>query len=408
VQTVVTTPTSPRSLAPLLLRTIGGAPVPDERDAQTQTTVLLVEDNRADARLIQLQLPADEFTVVHVERLADATLRLEAGDVDIVLLDLSLPDGEGGETIAWTLAAAPNTPVVVLTGLANDQVAVQAVRAGVQDYLVKDQLQGDLLPRTIRHAIERERLTNELDALRRHQLESKDQLLSHVSHELRTPLNAVYQFVMLLIDEIGGPLTDDQRDYLGIARRNIGQLGAMIDDLLDATRLQGGTLAIAPAATALDAAVDETCLALATEARGKGVALEVALDPALPLLRADPLRLRQVLANLVQNAVKFTPASGTVTVTARVDAAEPGIVKVAVADTGGGIAPEALPHVFERFRQGNASSVESRKGLGLGLYICRELVQRQGGRIWVERTSNRGTTMAFTVPTAAPSARLDA
>jgi len=389
-------PTDLEALAPLLLRTIGTPPAPTVA-AGTRTKVLLVEDNSADARLIEIALPRTEFEVVHVTSLAAATRRLELGRVDVVLLDLSLPDGEGAETIAWTLAAAPGTPVVVLTGLANDDVAVQAVRVGVQDYLVKDQVDSELLPRTIRYAIERERLTAELDALRRHQLETKNQLLSHVSHELRTPLNAVYQFVMLLIDEIGGPLTTDQREYLEITRRNVTQLRAMIGDLLDATRLEAGTLAVEPVATDLGMIAAETMQALAAEAQVQGVRLVTDLEPRLTHVRADALRLRQVLTNLLHNAIKFTPSGGEVVVAAARDPEAPDFIRTRVTDTGPGIAAEALPQIFKRFQQGAAGGA-SRKGLGLGLYICRELVQRQGGRIWVESVLGQGTTFTFTLP----------
>jgi signal transduction histidine kinase len=365
----------------------------------TRTTVLLVEDNPADARLIALALPVSEFAVTHVESLADATRHLEVDGADVVLLDLSLPDGEGAESIAWILAAAPGTPVVVLTGLTNDQVALRAVRAGVQDYLVKDRLDGEVLPRTIRHAIERERLLAELDALRRRQLETKDQLLSNVSHELRTPLNAVYQFVMLLIDEIAGPLTADQREYLEITRRNVGQLRAMIGDLLDATRIESGTLRVEPVATPLARVVEDALVALASEAAARGVALRSTIPDDLPALDADPLRLRQIVINLVHNGIKFTPAGGSVRVTAAVDGAQAELVRVRVTDTGSGIGPRPLSQIFERFHPGDPGHAStSRKGLGLGLAISRELVRLQHGRISVESTSARGTTLAFVLP----------
>jgi signal transduction histidine kinase len=367
--------------------------------AGRRTTVLLVEDNPADARLILLALPASEFAVTHVECLADATDRLEVDGADVVLLDLSLPDGEGAESIAWILAAAPGTPVVVLTGLTNDQVALRAVRAGVQDYLVKDRLDGEVLPRTIRHAIERERLLGELDALRRRQLETKDQLLSNVSHELRTPLNAVYQFLMLLIDEIAGPLTADQREYLEITRRNIGQLRAMIGDLLDATRIESGTLTVEPVATPLARVAEDSLVALTSEAAARGVALRCAIPDDLPALDADPLRLRQIVINLVHNGIKFTPAGGHVLVAAALDSAQDEFVRVRVTDTGSGIGPRQLSQIFERFHPGDPShTTTSRKGLGLGLTICRELVRLQHGRIWVENTSTHGTTFAFVLP----------
>jgi Amt family ammonium transporter len=220
-----------------------------------------------------------------------------------------------------------------------------------------------------------------------------------VSHELRTPLNAVYQFVMLLIDEIAGPLTADQREYLEITRRNVGQLRAMIGDLLDATRIESGTLKVEPVATPLARVVEDALVALASEAAARGVALRSTIPDDLPALDADPLRLRQIVINLVHNGIKFTPAGGSVRVTAAVDGAQAELVRVRVTDTGSGIGPRPLSRIFERFHPGDPGHAgTSRKGLGLGLALSRALVRRQHGRIGGESTSARGTMLAFGLP----------
>lgn len=236
----------------------------------------------------------------------------------------------------------------------------------------------------------------ELEQRRRQQLQLKDQFLSHVSHELRTPLSAIHQFVTILRDGLAGDLNEEQRDYLGIVYRNVKQLQGMISDLLEATRADTGKLAMEPRVASVGAAVRETLETLTTSAIAKGVHLSYELADDLPPVYADPQRLRQVLINLIENAIKFTPAGGRVAVRAGLEVGT-GFVRVAVADTGCGIRAEAAERIFDRLYQ-EAQIVESRKGLGLGLFICKALVELHGGRIWVESEPGKGSVFSFTVP----------
>lgn len=362
-------------------------------------TVLLIEDNPGDARLVRASLAeahALHFTVVDAPTLEAGLAELARGAADVVLLDLSLPDAEGLDSISRVRAAAPQVPILVFTGLEDEQLGLQAVRAGAQDYLVKG-LDAGSLARGIAHAVERQRMLLELEATRREQLALKDRVLSHVSHELRAPLNAIQGFVTLLMDGIGGDTTPEQREYLELAQRNAEQLSGMIRDLLDATRAETGKLVIMPATVDLAALVDETVRGLRPLAEAKGIALAPELAPELPPAHADPQRVRQIVTNLVDNAVKFTPAGGAVRV--RLDADDdPDRLRVSVADTGCGITPEAMERVFERLHQEQMGNASGQRGLGLGLYISRALVEGQGGRIWIEDAPGGGSVFRFTLP----------
>jgi signal transduction histidine kinase len=235
-----------------------------------------------------------------------------------------------------------------------------------------------------------------LDELRKQQLLIKDQILSNVSHELRTPLTAVHQFVMILLDGLAGELSSQQSEYLEIVRRNVEQLTNMIQDLLDATRAEAGKLSIDPSPVALDDVVTEVVQTMRSRATELGISLEHEAVDTLPPVFADDARIRQILINLIDNALKFTPSGGRVTVqTALHDAAH---AKVTVSDTGKGIPPDVVEKLFERLFQGARDSVTSRQGLGLGLYICRELVTLQGGQIEVESQPGRGSQFCFTLP----------
>ena len=233
---------------------------------------------------------------------------------------------------------------------------------------------------------------------RRRQLEIKDQFLSHVSHELRSPLTTVYQFVTILLDGLAGDLTPEQREYLEITLRSVNQLRGMIGDLLDVTRAEAGKLVVEPQSVRPATLVAETLQTLQPSAGAKRLALRADLPGDLPAVHADPDRVRQVLTNLIENAIKFTPEGGEITVRAGVSAQDPGFLSVAVADTGCGISPKGTRQIFERLHQEANTIEDSRKGLGLGLYICKELVSRHGGRIWVDSELGRGSVFCFTLP----------
>src|SRR6202166_392206 len=211
------------------------------------TKTLLVEDNPGDARLLREMLkepgaPKAELTLFGC--MSDALNHLATNPANIILLDLGLPDANGLTAVRQMRAAAPNTPLVVLTCLDDESVAIQALQEGAQDYLIKGQIESHALLRALRYAIERQRMQVETDQVRRLQLQLKDEFLSHVSHELRSPLTAIYQFVTILLDRVAGELKVEQHEYLEIVLRNVKQLQSMIDDLLEVTRVQAGKLTI--------------------------------------------------------------------------------------------------------------------------------------------------------------------
>ncbi len=360
---------------------------------------LIIEDNPADVHLIRRMLQRaapGKFELLQAESLRAGVQQLAAGEFDIVLLDLGLPDTTGLASAGEIVRQYPQVPVVVLTGLDDMDTALQAVRLGVQDYWVKTELEGKFLLRTVRYAIERHRLLRALDETRQQQTRLKEQFLSHVSHELRSPLTSVHQFASILLDGLGGPLNREQKAYVNVVLRNATQLRAMIEDLLDVTRAETGKLRLDRGGVDLAACIRNSVADARPAAAAKGLTVSVEV-PRLPLVYVDPHRVGQVLANLLGNAVKFTSRGGKIAIrAARV--AESESVRVDVSDTGCGIEPETLPRVFDRLYQGGEGTESARKGLGLGLYICRELVKCQDGRIWAEGELGKGTTVSFTVP----------
>jgi PAS domain S-box-containing protein len=219
-----------------------------------------------------------------------------------------------------------------------------------------------------------------------------------VSHELKTPLTSAREFISIVLDGLAGPLNETQEEYLGIARESCHRLHVCINDLMDATRLETGKLTLEMKRGSLAALVQQLVAVLGPVAARKQISLRHEVQADLPDFPFDEGRLMQVLVNLVNNAVKFTPEKGRVTITAGEAPNDPRYVKVCVHDTGCGIAPAEIERIFERLYQIPNKDGGSEQGVGLGLYICRELVQSHGGTIWVESEHGRGSTFCFSIP----------
>ncbi|MGA8151212.1 MAG: hybrid sensor histidine kinase/response regulator [Terriglobales bacterium] len=364
------------------------------------TNVLLIEDNPGDADLVRLRLVEGKtpVNVFCVNRLADGIASLSAETPSLILLDLNLPDSHGSETFRKILEKAPDVPIVILSGQEDEALAIRAVHQGVQDYLVKGEITSRHLERAMRYAVERQGLLRSLEISRKQQLEFKNRFLSHVSHELRTPLTCIHQYVSLLYDGLSGAVSPEQRDHLRTILKSVNQLHAMIRDLLEATRAEAGKIRIEQRCVALGDLLQQAVVMMQAAAQQKHVGLEIAFDQRLPMAFADPDRVLEVLLNLIDNAIKFTPPDGAVVVKACLADADPAFVYISVADTGSGISPEALPLIFERLYQDPDQIDGNRNGLGLGLYIAQELVSLHGGRIWVTSQPGEGSTFSFTLP----------
>jgi signal transduction histidine kinase len=362
--------------------------------------ILLVEDSPSDAMLMEAELreAAPECVVARASSLADSRTALLASRYDIVLLDLGLPDSDGLDTFRAIAEMAANTAIVVISGLDDELTAETAVRLGAQDYLVKGTIKRGHVVRAVCFAMRRNQILIDLAQALTAQLEEKDCFLSHVSHELRSPLAVIHQFVSLLVDGVAGPLSDDQADYLAVTVRNIEQLRLMIDDLLNVGRLGHGRLVLDIDSTQLHELLTDCTRAHQLAATERSITITLAA-PTLPLVECDPRRTREVIDNLLDNALKFTADGRSVEVRATFDEEK---VSVSVRDTGRGIRSENVDRIFEQFFQELGPDEAPRNGLGLGLFIARQIVELQGGRIWIESAVGEGTTATFTLPLTFP------
>jgi len=219
-----------------------------------------------------------------------------------------------------------------------------------------------------------------------------------LSHELRTPLAAAREFVSIVLDGLASALSEAQQEYLSMAKDSCDQITLCLNDFLDAARLDTGKLSIAPQPTAIGRVVPQAVAAMASTAYSKGIRLQQMIALHLPDVLIDERRIAQVLINLLSNAMKFTPAGGAVAVRVSDDPQKPAELRVAVSDTGRGIPPAELGHIFDQLYQIQPSDTAVNGGLGLGLYISQAVVKLHGGEIWVESTIGKGSTFSFTVP----------
>lgn len=364
--------------------------------SQEAIKVLILEDEPGAARLAGLALTwgdAPGFSIHLARTLAEGLERMHETKPDVVLLDLGLPDSAGLATYQQIRSAAPQVPVVLLTSPGEESLCMEAMRMGAQDHVAKGVAELPFLSRALRYAIERKRA--EL-----HEERLKEEFLHNVSHELKTPLTACMNAVALAIEGKAGEMPEGPRRILEIARRSAEHLGDMIDDLLDVTRAETGKLTFEPRRMSVPELLLDVAETGRMNASSKGISLSVEASQDTPPVHADPVRVRQVLMNLIDNAIKYTPKGGRILLRASAHAGGREAVEVAVADSGCGIPPAALKDVFERLYQvrGQEGAGGSRRGLGIGLYLCRQIIERLKGRIWVESELGKGSAFLFTLP----------
>jgi signal transduction histidine kinase len=225
----------------------------------------------------------------------------------------------------------------------------------------------------------------------------KSQFLANVTHELRTPLHSIISYGALILEGfLDGTLTTEQEQHIQFMVNRAEDLAHLVDDMLDLSKIEADRIEVKPEPIALALSLAEVVEQLKPLANNKDLSLQLQLDDGLPMVAADGHRLRQVVLNLVANALKFTEQGG---VTIRcIHLKQRGMVQVAVSDTGIGISPAALSYIFEAFRQADGSTTRRFGGTGLGLTIAKKLIELQGGEIAVESIPGEGSTFSFTLP----------
>jgi len=350
--------------------------------------LVMVVDDEAPSRFVKMQiLRRADFDVCEAATGHEALQMAHDRNPDVVLLDVHLPDINGLEVCRRLKAVPRPVPMSVLqisASAISDADTASGLNNGADAYLTEP-VSADVLVATVR-ALDRVRqLEAQLDAANR----TKDQFLAVLSHELRTPLN-----VMLgRIDQLRQrDLPDEMRERaIGSLERSARQQWRLIDELLDVARIDNGKLHLQIGVVDLADLVRSVADALASRAAAARIELRLEIESAV--VNGDANRLQQVLSNLVGNALQFTPAGGSIVVSVIPEGDE---VRITVADTGVGIDPSLLPHIFERFRQSGDREQRGHGGLGLGLAIAAGVVDAHGGRL-TAASGGPGQGATFTV-----------
>ena len=381
--------------------------------------VLLIEDNPGDVRLIREMLTSARDGVAGlecVERLATGLERLSGGDIDVVLLDLSLPDSHGLVTFTQMYDQVPQVRIIVLTGLADESLGVQAVREGAQDYLIKGQVDSNLLMRSIRYATERKRAEEARKAVEREleeqrvlsinsdRLRSLGQMAAGIAHELNQPLVGVRglaEHLLIAMDRSWDLTEEKMQEKLKLIVEQADRMTHIIEHVRTFAR-EAGKPELQP--VEVNNVIRSALGMLTAQFRSRGVELECELAENLPTVWANPFSLEEVILNLLLNArdateERFREGADTTPLPVRIqsiatDTAGP--VNIHVVDQGIGIPQHILPEIFDPF----FTTKEPDRGTGLGLSISKSIVEQFGGTLHIESLQGQGTTATVSLPPA--------
>jgi signal transduction histidine kinase len=374
----------------------------DDIKMKPKIRVLIIDDDEVDCMTARRALQSCpypvEFESDTAGTLSNALDKLDSAKYDVALLDLGLPDSTGLDTVKKAINTAKDVPIVVLTGLADDRTGLSAIDIGAADYIVKDPSIGGVLGRILLYALERKKGELKL----KEALNARAELVNMVSHDLRIPLTAVREGIGIVMAGEAGAVNEEQKDFLGLARRNVDRLSRMITDFLDYQKIEADRQKFNIRLNDLNELIKGVHKTMVPLAIRKGLEFCIELEGGLPGIEFDYDGITRVVTNLVSNALRFTEQGGIVIRTQKTDALRPpqigdGVV-VAVSDTGCGIRAEDMKLIFKKYGQVRFAAVKDDEGTGLGLVISKQIVEFHSGKIWAESQPGRGSTFSFYLP----------
>jgi two-component system, sensor histidine kinase and response regulator len=367
--------------------------------ADSAPTVLIVDDNAQNLQVLANILRERRFRVATARDGFRALDFLRKRTPDLILLDIMMPGMDGFEVCRRLKSdkASKDIPVLFISALSETGDKLKGFEAGALDYITKPFQKEEVFARVNAHLnLKRAReATQAANKALKKANATKDKLFSIISHDLRSPLGGLLNSLELLTEKWEALPDETKREILTDLRGSVKSAYDLMENMLCWANAQRGKIDFHPENTPLRQIVDNNLRVLSGVAREKSIRIETDIDPQL-LVYADPNMAMSVLRNLISNAVKFTPEGGRIDVTAEEGEAE---AAVSVADTGVGVGRDRLPRLFQLDAHFTTPGTRNEKGSGLGLLLCREFVERNGGRIWAADRSGGGTVFTFTLPT---------
>ena len=380
----------------------------------TSATIIVVEDEVSVRATLCGILEDAGYRVTELGRGAETLEAIRKSAFDVIITDIRLPDVGGMEILELAKEINPDAAVIMMTGYASVETAVDAVNQGAYAYFIKP-VNPEELKTTIANALRQQRLSQEnkrlVESLQRSNkllfatneelkraTQAKSEFLAHMSHELRTPLNVIIGFSELMLDEVPGKINNEQKQCLNDILSGGRNLLNLINDILDLSKIESGKMELTLRNFSLSSLIESLVRVMKPVLAPRKQSLEVDVEEGLLLVYADRAKVRQVLLNLLGNSTKFTPDGGKLKIEA---VREDNWCQVSVTDNGIGIKKEEQKRIFDPFCQLVNPLTEEKGGTGLGLTIAKEIIEHHGGRIWVESKYREGSRFTFTLPLVA-------
>ncbi len=376
--------------------------------------IILVVEERSDTRTTLCSMLGDAgYRVVGLGRGAEAFEMIQRSPFDVIITDIKLPDIDGMEILELAKELNPDIVVIFATDYASAEAAVDAVNQGAYAYFVKP-INPSEIKTTIANALKQQRLSLEnkrlVESLQRSNrllFEANEELkranrlksefLASMSHGLRTPLNVIIGFSELMRDEVPGKINKEQKQCLSDILASSQHLLNLINEVLDLSKVESGKSRFHLTNIALAKVAESLTRTMLPILAPRQHSLDVKIEEGLPLVYADKAKVSEVLLNLLSNATKFTPDGGKLKIEA---VREDNWCQVSVTDNGIGIKEENQEQIFEPFYQLDNPLIKERSGTGLGLALAKQIIEKHGGRIWVESEYGKGSRFTFTLPLA--------
>lgn len=359
--------------------------------------VLIADDEDGLRSTIAAWLTDEGFAVDEAPDGKEAIKKVQVKDFDIALLDIKMPGANGLEVLRYIRKNSGSTEVVMMTGMSDVTMAVEAMKLGAREYLTKPLDMDQLVPQ-LRNLLQKR---DAEDRIRRLQSEHTARLL----YDLHNPIAGLKQSIGYLLKGMAGPLGDHQKELLGYMTNSIDKVILLLNDMMDLTKLEGGRVRLNEGIGNLGDSMAKVIQEFQIPIKSNKITLDQLIEPDLPPLEYDSEKIEQVIQNFLSNAVKFTPVHGAIVAQIRKvqlvleEGQQPAdFLMLSVFNSGEGIPKEELPLIFDRYRNVVGGKENKRQTTGLGLIICQRIIEAHNGKIWVESDKGKGATFFFALP----------